>query len=85
MQDGVPAWVQVAAGNIADLIDAGSDPLTEYLLADGTRTLTGDLAVTATKLVDTLDLSLHNHDGSAGMGVSVSNGSPSCQALSIHA
>lgn len=67
MNDGA-AWVLVGVSKISEATDAGGDPLPVYLLTDGSRTLTGDLAVAATKLVDGVDISLHAHTGAAGHG-----------------
>ena len=82
MQDGTPAWIQIGATNIADMADAGGDPLTQYFLCDGTRQITDDVEVAATKLVDGVDLSLHAHTGAAGHGVQLAAAAFAADALS---
>ena len=53
---------QIDHGNLAGLAD---DDHTQYLLADGTRTLTNNLAVTALKTIDGVDISAHAADANA--------------------
>ena len=53
---GIGNGAKIAHGNLLSL---GSDDHTQYLKADGTRQLTDDLAVTAGKTIDGVDISAH--------------------------
>lgn len=61
---------QVDHGGLGGLTD---DDHAQYLKADGTRTLTGDLLVTAGKKIDGVDIGAHDHS-TLGLGSPVEHG-----------
>lgn len=57
------------------LTGLGDDDHPQYLLTDGARTLTGNMAVSAGKTIDGVDIGAHTHSGAAGDGAQVAHAS----------
>ena len=70
MNDG-SAWVRVGCRDVRDLDGLTADFAPIYLLKAGGE-MSGNITMAGTELVDTLDLDLHNHDGTAAAGVLIS-------------
>ena len=55
----------------AELTGLADDDHTIYLLADGTRSLTGNMSVSAGVTIDGVDIGAHTHSGAAGHGPNI--------------
>lgn len=67
---GVPGWTPTIS-HTTQLSGLSSDDHTQYLKADGTRNLTGNMAVTAGVTFDAVDVGAHTHTGAGSNGPQV--------------
>ena len=74
-----------AGGDHGALNGLGDDDHSQYLLADGSRALSGDLAVGAGKAVDGVDIGAHTHTGAGLNGPQVAHGSLTGIGVQPHA
>ena len=74
--DGFSAYAYPVVNELLALNASGTFPIEVYpeaVLLDGSRTITGNLVLQGSLTVDGIDISEHNHDGTAGRGNKVSH------------